>query len=278
MTGFGSSAADDFTIEIRSLNHRFIDISLKLPQFMARHEIPLRSILKERFQRGRFDVSISLTEAGAARPKINKNLARGIYDALSDLKGDLGLSGDVTIETLTAFREIFVEGEPEYDVDALYSAFNKAADKLEEMRAKEGGLLSEDIRGRINLLGDMLRKIKEIAPEEVGRWREKLVEKLKVIMEGGTIDENRILQEAAIMAEKLDVSEEMNRVENHLKQFAEILQAGGVVGKKLDFLLQELNREVNTLAYKSGEYVISKLVVDMKTEIEKIREQVQNLQ
>jgi uncharacterized protein (TIGR00255 family) len=278
MTGFGSSVSPDFSVEIRSLNHRFIDISIKMPQFMIRHEIPLRNILKERFQRGRFDVSISLTSGVAARLKVNKESAQNIYAALLDLQKDLRLPGKITIDTLKEYREIFTEEEPEYDMDAFFDAFREAVSNLEEMRLKEGRLLVEDVRQRVGALEDMHKMIKAIAPKEVVRWREKFTERLKLIVEAGMIDNNRIIQEAALMAEKLDISEEINRIENHLKQFGQILDDGSMAGKKLDFLLQELNREVNTLAYKSSEYSVSKLVVDMKTEIEKIREQVQNLQ
>ena len=278
MTGFGSLVSGDFTVEIRSLNHRFIDISIKMPQFMGQHEIPLRNILKERFQRGRFDVFVSLTNSGATQLKINRGMARNICDALRDLQKELNIPGDVTIDTLKEYREIFMEEETKYDIEALYRAFHGAVSSLEEMRTKEGSLLSEDIRQRLHSIRDMHKKIKAIAPEELVRWREKFIERLQLVLEAGMIDNNRIMQEAALMAEKLDISEEIDRIENHLTQFVEILDKGDIVGKRLDFLLQELNREVNTLAYKSGEYSISKLVVDMKTEIEKVREQVQNLQ
>jgi uncharacterized protein (TIGR00255 family) len=278
MTGFGRSAQKDFTVEIRSLNHRFIDISMKMPPFMGQHEIPLRNILKERFPRGRFDVSVSMMSSGATQPKINKGLARNIYASLKDLQEELRLPGEITIETLKGYQEIFTEEEPQYDTEALYGAFHEAVSGLEDMRAREGGLLVKDILYRVGLLEDMHKKIESLAPEEVTRWREKYIERLKLVIETATIDNNRIIQEAAIMAEKLDVSEEINRIENHLKQFREILSKGDAVGKKLDFLLQELNREVNTLANKTGDYSISKLVVDMKTEIEKIKEQVQNVQ
>jgi uncharacterized protein (TIGR00255 family) len=278
MTGFGSSASHDFTVEIRSLNHRFIDISMKMPQFMCQYEIPLRNILKERFQRGRFDVSVSVTTGGATQLKINKDLAQTIYNSLRDLQKELALPGDITIETLKGYGEIFTEEEPKYNVEALYGAFHEAVSRLDEMRTREGSLLAEDIRKRVGFLEDMHKKIKSIAPEEIIRWREKFMERLKMVVETSMIDNSRIIQEAALMAEKLDISEEINRIENHLKQFIEILNNGDTVGKRLDFLLQELNREVNTLAYKSGEYSISSLVVDMKTEIEKIREQIQNIQ
>lgn len=278
MTGFGRAAQKDFTVEIRSLNHKFIDISMKMPPFMGQHEIPLRNILKERFPRGRFDVLVSLMDGGATQPKINKGLARNIYAALKDLQEELSLPGEVTIESLMGYQEIFTEEEPRYDTEALYSAFHEAVSSLEDMRTREGGLLVKDILYRVRLLEDMHQKIKAISPEEVTRWRTKFIDRLKLVIEAGTIDNTRVIQEAAIMAEKLDVSEEINRIENHLQQFSEILSKGGAVGKKLDFLLQELNREVNTLAYKTGEYSIAQLVVDMKTEIEKIREQIQNIQ
>lgn len=278
MTGFGSATSDDFTVEIRSLNHRFIDISVKMPQLMGQYEIPLRNILKERFQRGRFDVFISVAAGKSTRLQINKELAQNIYDALRNLQKELGLPGDITIEIFKDYREIFVEEEPKYNTEALYAAFHTAVSRLEEMRTREGGLLTEDIRKRLDLLEGMHKQIKSIAPEEAIKWKEQFVEKLNSLLDPGVIDNNRILQEAAIMAEKLDISEEINRTENHLKQFLEILTHGDIIGKKLDFLLQEISREVNTLSYKSNDYSISKLAVEMKTELEKIREQIQNIQ
>lgn len=278
MTGFGSATNHDFMVEIRSLNHRFIDISIKMPPYMSRYEIPLRNILKEKFRRGRLDVSISVNESQAPGLKINKHLARNIYAALRQLQEELSLPGEVRIETLTGYREILMEEEAGYDPEALYLVFREAASKLEEMRLREGKLLLEDIGKRLDILNDMNSRIKSMAPDEVVRWREKFTERLKLIVDTGAIDNNRIIQEAALMAEKLDISEEINRIENHIKQFVEILNNGDMMGKQLDFLLQEINREVNTLAYKSGDYSISKLVVEMKTEVEKIREQVQNVQ
>jgi uncharacterized protein (TIGR00255 family) len=278
MTGYGSASNSDFTVEIRSLNHRFIDISLKMPPYMSRHEIPLRNILKERFRRGRLDVSICVNESGVPGLKINKHLARNIYAALRQLQEEFSLPGDIGIETLTGYRELLVEEEMGCDVEALYSVLREAASNLEQMRLREGNLLVEDIGKRLDILNDMNGRIKSLAPDEVVRWREKFTERLKLMVESGAIDNNRIIQEAALMAEKLDISEETNRIENHVKQFVEILDKGDTVGKQLDFLLQEINREVNTLAYKSGDYSISRLVVEMKTEVEKIREQIQNIQ
>jgi len=278
MTGFGNSASDDFAVEIRSLNHRYIDISLKMPPYMSRHEIPLRNLLRERFRRGRFDVSVSARSTDVPRLKIDMNMARNIYSALKDLQNEFSLPGEIGIETLTAYREILAEEEPEYNVDALYAAFHEAVTNLEAMRIREGKLLEEEMRGRVFSLNEMYKQIKLRAPDQISRWREKFSEKLSLVVGAASIDDNRVLQEAAIMAEKLDISEEINRIENHIKQFTEILSGGDAVGKKLDFLLQEISREVNTLSCKAGDYSISTLAVDMKNEIEKMREQVQNIQ
>ena len=278
MTGFGSASNADFFVEIRSLNHRFIDISIKMPQFMIQYEIPLRTILKENFERGRFDVSISLNAQKAPRLKCNRPLAKNLLSALKDLQKELSLPGRINIQTFSEYRDILIEEEPEYDIDALFSIFHKAVFSLREMRMREGALLSEEIRKRTGALDDMIKTIQSSAPDELVRWRERFSARLRLIVDAGIMDNSRILQEAAIMAEKLDISEEISRIENHLKQLAEIPDQGDAVGKKLDFILQELNREVNTLACKSGEYAISAIVIDMKTELEKIREQVQNIQ
>jgi uncharacterized protein (TIGR00255 family) len=278
MTGFGSAENNGFRVEIRSLNHRFMDIAIKMPPYMSQYEIPLRSILKTRFQRGRFDVSVSTNDHKATQLKINKELARNIYTALQDLQKELSIHGKISIDTLIRYSELLIEEETRYDIDALYAVCNEALINLEDMRIREGKLLSEELRERVESLSMMNNEIKLLAPNEVLRWREKFTERLRLIIEAEGIDNTRIIQEAAIMAEKLDISEEINRIENHIKQFVEILRNGNIIGRKLDFLLQEISREVNTLAYKSSDYAISNLTVEMKTEIEKMREQVQNIQ
>lgn len=278
MTGFGSASNNEFTVEIRSLNHRYIDISIKLPPYMNQYEIPLRNILKGRFQRGRFDVSITTNINKVTQLIINKELSRNICAALQDLQRELSLPGTIDIETLTGFREIIVEEKPQYDIDTLFTAFHEAVSNLESMRIREGNLLAGEILGRIELLRELNNKINLLAPDELIKWRKKFTERLRLIVEDGMIDNNRIVQEAALMAEKLDISEEISRIESHVKQFIEILNNSNIIGKKLDFLLQEINREVNTIANKSSDYAISSLTVEMKTEIEKMREQAQNIQ
>jgi uncharacterized protein (TIGR00255 family) len=278
MTGFGSAMNDSFTVEIRSLNHRYLDMSIKMPPFMSQYEIPLRNILKGKFQRGRFDVFITINSAKGTQLKVNREIAKNIYTALLDLQRDLSIPGAINIETVAGYREILMEDEPAYDINELYAAFHEAASNIEGMRIQEGNLLLQEMFDRLALLNEMSTKIKPLASGEVAKWREKFTERLRFILEPEVIDNSRILQEAAIMAEKLDISEELSRIESHIKQFRDILSGDTAIGKKLDFLLQEIGREVNTLAYKSCDYTISQLVVDMKTEIEKVREQVQNIQ
>ncbi|MEW6068968.1 MAG: YicC/YloC family endoribonuclease [Nitrospirota bacterium] len=279
MTGFGSGEKNGFRVEIRSLNHRFIEISLKVHPFMNKYDIPLRNIIKERFYRGKFDVSVSISNKESASLKINKESAKSVYAALQDLQKDLSLPGEININTITEYGTLFIiEEEPEYNVDALYVAFREAISELEAMRIKEGKFIMDELHNRIELLTHINNEIKLLAHRETENFRERLTEKLKLILGAEEIDTNRIIQEVAIMAEKMDISEEINRIENHIKQFIEIFNNGNIIGRKLDFLLQEINREVNTLSCKACDYDISRLVVEMKTEIEKIREQVQNIQ
>ncbi|MDQ7786828.1 MAG: YicC/YloC family endoribonuclease [Thermodesulfovibrionales bacterium] len=278
MTGFGSASRNSFTVEVRSLNHRYIDIFLKSPAYISQHEITLRNILKEHFQRGRFDVTVSVPHEKGTPLAMNTERAKSLYAAMLDLQKEIGIPGQISMETLAGIRELYIELEPEYNTDDLLAAFHEAVSNLEQMRIREGSLLTEELTKRLGVLEELTNRIKSLAPDEIVRWREKFIERLKLILDAEMIDTNRILQEAAVMAEKLDIEEEINRLENHRKQFSEILQNESIVGRKLDFLLQEMGREVNTLAYKSGDYAISNIVVEMKTEIEKIREQTQNLQ
>lgn len=278
MTGFGRAENNGFRVEIRSLNHRFIDISIKIPSYLSHHDMALRNILKEKFRRGKLDVSVLANDHELTQLKVNKEMARKIYGVFQELQKELLIPGQIDIGTLAGYRELLIEEEPKYDIDALYAAFREAVSHLEAMRIKEGKLISEELRLRAESLNEMNNRIKSMTPHLVTKCREKFSERLGSILGAGEIDSTRIMQEAAIMAEKLDISEELSRIENHIKQFIETLDEGNVVGRKLDFLLQEINREVNTIASKSSDYAISSLIVDMKIEIEKIKEQVQNIQ
>jgi len=278
MTGFGIAEDEKFRIEIRSVNHRYIDISIKMPSSMIQFDIPLRNVIKERFRRGKFDIAISASNQGACQFYLNKEMVKNMYTALQTLQKELSIPGEITMDTLAAYKELLTEKDPEFDNDTLYEVFHMAVSDLEAMRIREGELIAQDVVRRVEQLRIMNNEIKALVPGEVSRIQEKLTERIRTLLRDEAIDSSRILQEVALMAEKRDISEEVNRIENHVKQFVSIYQSEDAIGRKLDFLLQEIHREVNTLAYKSDDYSISRLVVEMKTEIEKIREQVQNIQ
>jgi len=278
MTGLGIEEDDNFRVEIRSVNHRYIDIAIKMPSYLNQYDIHLRNIIKEKFRRGKFDITISASEQGTGQLHLNKEMAKDIYTALKALQKELSIPGDITMETLAQYKDLLIEKEPGYDIDKLYAVFHRAVSDLEEMRKREGELIARNVMPGVEQLRVMHSEIRALVPEEITRLQEKLTERISSVLKDEAIDRNRILQEVAIMAEKSDISEEVNRIENHIKQFIHILHSDTAVGRKLDFLLQEINREVNTLSYKSNDYSITKLAVEMKSEIEKIREQVQNLQ
>jgi uncharacterized protein (TIGR00255 family) len=278
MTGFGSAEKNGFRVEIRSLNHRFMDITIKAPPYLSQYDVALRNMLKEKFQRGKFDVTVSTDNHRMAQVTINKDMAEKIYTAFQELQEKLSIPGQLDINTLAGYQELLVEEETAYDINALYAAFFEAASQLEAMRVREGDLLVDEQRQRAALLKAINDKINFLMPSLIEQYKAKFSERLRLLFEPKEIDSTKVIQEASVVLEKLDISEEVNRIENHIQQLIETLKEGNVMGRKLDFLLQEIGREVNTIAAKSGDYTISSLTVDMKLEIEKMREQVQNLQ
>lgn len=278
MTGFGSGENKVFRVEIRSINHRFMDVAVKIPQSLGQHEIPLRNMLREKFSRGKFDVLVSVVSNGRLKVKTDMNLAREVYNQLLAMKSELSLSGTIGVETISQFRELIISEEIEYNAELLYDAFDRALLRLKEMRVKEGEVVSLDISSRLESVEKMKDEIAFLCPDAVNNCKGRFIERLKDLMGNAKYDENRMLQEAAIMAEKTDISEEITRTSSHIAQMRKILSDGDTIGRKLEFLLQELNREVNTIASKSEDYRISNIAIDMKAEIEKMREQAQNIQ
>lgn len=278
MTGFGSAEKGVFKVEIRSLNHRFLDISIRIPQNLNRHEMALRNKVKERFSRGRFDVMVSTVEGENLKTKINKGLAKEIYDSLHALKDDLSLSGEIGIEIIAGFKEFISTEEIEYNTESLYSAFSEAMDRIKDMRIKEGEAIAKDMLSRLEMVERMNEQISLLCRDAVKKCKERFLERLNLLLGDTKCDENRVLQEAAIMAEKTDISEEIMRIISHIVQIRKILSDGDTIGRKLEFLLQELNREVNTIASKADDYRISSITIEIKAELEKIREQAQNIQ
>lgn len=278
MTGFGTSEREGFKVEVRSLNHRYMDISVRMPSVLMEHEMPIRNIIKERFARGKFDVNISFADKRQMKMGVNKELAKGIYDAFSDLQKELSLPGALNIDFFSGYREILVAEEPEYNTGALYSALNDAISRVEEMRKNEGEILKKELEYRLKKLEGIRNEIEELSKELATHYKETLSKKIAELISNLAIDETRLAQEVAFMAQKSDIAEELARFSSHIQQFGVSLAKGDVIGRKLDFLLQELNREANTIASKMDDVRIINLSIEIKTDIEKLREQVQNIQ
>jgi uncharacterized protein (TIGR00255 family) len=278
MTGYGRGEDGNFRIETRSSNQRTLDIRINIPSYLYSLEPEIRKIVKEKFHRGRIEIFIPRVEEETAKLKINKSLAKEYYHALLSLKEELSITEDIGINLLAQQKDIFSIEEQEIDATRFYRALDNALEDLKKMRIDEGKILAEDIFRRLESLNSSLVNIEEKRAEFTAHARAALIEKLKSILDTTPIEEPRIIQEAAILVERSDITEEVVRMKSHLQHAKEILDSGGVIGKKIDFLTQELHREVNTIGSKAASAGISILVVEMKHEIEKIREQVQNIQ
>ena len=277
MTGFGSAEKAGCRVEIRSLNQRFLDIYIKAPSFLGQHEMTFRNILRGRFNRGKFDVSISITGEAAADLRINNAAAGRIFNALNALQEEFRIPGALDINSMAYFHDKFMETDVSFDIEEVQRVFAEAVDSLQAMRGREGQLLADELLRLIGSLEAMNREMKDLIVKAMPEAAARLQDKLKVLLGNNEMDPARMQQEIAILASKVDIAEETARLDSHIQQFRELL-GSDVAGRKLDFLVQELNREVNTMSSKSADYGISRLAVDMKTEIERIREQVQNLQ
>ncbi|MFN3479158.1 MAG: YicC/YloC family endoribonuclease [Thermodesulfovibrionales bacterium] len=278
MTGYGSAERGEFRVEIRSLNHRFIDINIRMPSDLLKYEIPLRNIIKERFSRGKFDVTVSIIQGRHVKIIPDIERARSIYNALKELKRELSLSGDIGIDIMTNFREMILREDFEYNINLLFDVFKEALDNLINMRLEEGKSLMNDLQSRIDSIARMKDSLTSVSSELIISMKERLIERVKSLLGDIKIDEGRILQEVAILTEKADISEEITRIDSHLRQMKKLLSEGDTIGRRLDFILQELFREVNTISSKSSDYRVSSIVVEMRAEIERLREQSQNIQ
>ncbi len=278
MTGYGRGQTDSFKVEIRSSNHKNIDISVNLPYYLFSHEPEIKKIVKNKFNRGRIEIFIPKQEIGTVKMKVNKSLAREYFNALTSLKEELSISDNVGIEMVASQRDIFLLDEQEIDSNGLYSALETALEELSKSRSQEGSNLVKDINERVRLVQDGIAAIEQKREEFASSAKEKLMERLREFLGEIELDEIRLIQEAAVMIERSDITEEIVRIHSHLKHFEEVLKSDDSIGKKMDFILQELRREINTIGSKAQNYGISNKVVDVKHELEKIREQVQNLQ
>ena len=278
MTGYGKGIAGNFRVEIRSSNHKNLDININVPHFLFSQDPLIRKTVKKMFNRGRIDIFVPRQEVESVKLKVNKTLAREYFNALNSLKDELSITDEIGINMIASQRDVFLMDDPEIDSDDLYAALNDALDELQKTRVEEGANLIVDIKERLISLENFTKKIEEKKAGLTENAQQKLKDRLKELLDGVEIDETRLIQETAILIEKSDITEEIVRIKSHLGLFAEILVSGDTIGKKIDFFIQELRREVNTIGSKSQDVEIATTVVEMKHDLEKIKEQIQNLQ
>ena len=287
MTGYGKGTSNseigEVSIELKTVNHRFRDISTRLPMGLSAFESVIKKEMEAFISRGKIDAFIGFeTSQDTKLFEVNLPVARGYHDALTKLQKEFNLKDDISLSQMASVRDVIKAKDLEIDQNELkkliLTALRQALISLDDMRKIEGKTLGSDIKNRLLLIRNISKKVEAKQPELAKHYMAKLKKRINELTEEVNLDEARIIQEVAIMAEKSDVTEETVRLDSHIKQFEELLSTEGPVGRKLDFLIQEMNREVNTIGSKSGDSELSRGVVDMKAEIERIREQVQNIE
>ena len=289
MTGYGraeeKTAGGTITVEVRSVNNRYLDCSVRIPRLYLFAEEGLKSRVQDTISRGKVDVFVTLDSAGAEQVKVtvNQPAADAYYAALKGLAAAYGLEErDITVSLLSRFPEVLVAEKVEADAEEtareIGAVLDRALADFDQMRAREGERLREDILARAAAIEDMVGQVEARSPQTVAEYRAKLEARMQEVLSNTQLDPARILTEAAIFADKVAVDEETVRLRSHIGQLRELLSRGGPVGRKLDFLIQEFNREANTIGSKCSDLDIARQVVDIKAEIEKIREQVQNIE
>jgi uncharacterized protein (TIGR00255 family) len=288
MTGFGAAEAATptgrYAVEVRSLNHRFCEIVVRIPRDLAPLEDRVRALVQDRVLRGRVEVAI-MRENYSKRPRTVKTdleLAQAYVSALNDLKRALSISGSLDLSVLLSLPEIVRVEEEKEDLEAAWPAIAEgvgaALDRLVAMRESEGAQLAADIHRRIDRLEGLMDEIAGRAPQVVEEYRDRLARRIAELAPGVAVDPGRLATEVAVFAERSDISEEITRFRSHLRQFRSTLGAPGAVGRTLDFIVQELGREINTIGSKANDLEIAQRVIAVKGELESLREQIQNLE
>ena len=288
MTGYGRAVETlngrEFTVELRSVNNRYLDCSVKMPRMVSFAEDAVKQAVKAAISRGKVDVFITIKSEGETETKVtlNTGVLQGYLSAMHQMVELYGVKDDISVSAVSRLPEVFVVEKPEVDEDALkadlMAVVAKALEGYNAMRAAEGAALDADLRSRGNTILSLVSQVEEGNSQTVIDYRTRLENKLKEVLANTNIDEGRILTEAAIFADKVAVDEETVRLRSHLEQMNNMLTAGGAMGRKLDFLLQEMNREANTIGSKCTDVRLARIVVDIKAELEKIREQTQNIE
>ena len=288
MTGYGRARQTlngrDITVEVRSVNNRYLDCTVKVPRPYIFAEDTVKARVQKAVSRGKVDVFITIDAAAADETvvAVNEPLARGYYEALTRLKDMFSLEDGLNAVTLAKFPDVLTVTKAEEDLESvaadICAVLDEALAAYNAMRTVEGGKLREDIAGRADTIEAVVGRVEERSPQTVAAYREKLLARMQEVLQSTTIDESRILTEAAIFADKIAVDEETVRLRSHLSQLRTMLESDQPIGRKLDFLIQEVHRECNTIGSKCIDLTIAQDVVNMKAEVEKIREQVQNIE
>lgn len=288
MTGYGRARAAtdgrEIMVELRAVNHRYLDVNVKCPRGYGFLEEALKKATGARISRGKVDIFVAVTDMGAQETAIvlNKELAQGYLKALTELRDTLHLHDDISVMSIARMPDVLVSERLEVDAEALTAAvldvFAQAVDEFDVMRGREGEKMAADVAGRMQTILGLVEEVEKRSPERVTAYRERLEKRMNEILADTTVDPQRILTEAAIFADKTAVDEETVRLRSHLDQLALMLADEKPVGRKLDFLVQEMNREANTIGSKANDTVLANLVISLKAEIEKIREQIQNIE
>ena len=288
MTGYGRAVETvngrEFTVELRSVNNRYLDCSVKLPRSLTFAEEAVKQAVKATISRGKVDVFITVRSESASDVKITLNAAmvEGYLNAMKQMVSDYGVQDDISVSVIARMPEVFSVEKPEVDEEQLLAdlmgVVKQALANYDAMRAAEGKALEADLRSRGNTILELGSKVEAGNGQTVVDYRTRLYNKLQEVLANTNIEESRILTEAAIFADKVAVDEETVRLRSHLEQMNNMLTTGGAIGRKLDFLLQEMNRESNTIGSKCSDVQLARIVVDIKAELEKIREQTQNIE
>ena len=288
MTGYGRAVemvnGREFTVEVRSVNNRYLDCTVKLPRMLSFGEDAVKQAVKASVSRGKVDVFISLRSEGAQEVKItlNEAMVEGYLSVMHQMAKNYGIREDISVSLLSRMPDVFTVEKPEVDEEQLLSdllqVVNQALERYDAMRTTEGRALENDLRSRGGTILELVSQVEAGSAQTVADYRARLENKLREVLANTALDESRILTEAAIFADRVAVDEETVRLRSHLEQMNTMLTSGGAVGRKLDFLLQEMNREANTIGSKCSDVRLARIVVDIKAELEKIREQTQNVE
>lgn len=288
MTGYGRAVETvngrEFTVEIRSVNNRYLDCTVKLPRALSFAEDTVKQAVKASISRGKVDVFVSQRSEGMPEVTVslNRDVAAAYIRAMRQMAEEFQIREDISVALVSQMSDVFTVDRPQVDEEQLLADLMRvvghALEGYDAMRSREGEALKADLTGRGNTIRSLVSQVEEGSPQTVADYRTRLYQKLQEVLANTAIDESRILTEAAIFADKVAVDEETVRLRSHLEQMDSMLATGGPIGRKLDFLLQEMNREANTIGSKCTDLRLARVVVDIKAELEKIREQTQNIE